>query len=95
MHGAAPEQDVVLRVVEEGGRLGCEERFGHVRGRVVILRGQQHDEQVPELALGAVERLRVARLEPGELIGAILLLELADEACRRVARVAEGPPRAR
>ncbi|KAK3061743.1 hypothetical protein LTR53_019663, partial [Teratosphaeriaceae sp. CCFEE 6253] len=82
-------EEVVRRVVEELQELRREQGLPRKGRRVVVLGGQEDDEEEAQIALREVEGLRVPALVEGDggVRDAVLLLELADEAGRGVAGV--------
>lgn len=85
-HVAAPEDDVVGRVVDEVDDLGREERLPREGLGVVVFRRHEHDEQELEVALRQVEGLREPAIVEGQGVGTVLLLEFPPEPRGRVWR---------
>ena len=86
---AGPEEDVVLRLLEEVDEVGCEQSLADEGRGVVVFGAQQDDEHVFELALCGVEGVGVAVLVEGEgAVGdAVFFFEFAVEARRGVSGV--------
>lgn len=82
---AAPEDDVVGGIVQEGDDVGVQEDVVGKGGGVVVLGGHEDDEQELDLLLGEVLGLGKAPLEPGQRVAFVLFLKLPAEARGRVA----------